>query len=403
MAPSSRSRRAHGAMNSQRQRPTVHSDLPRTGGYVRDAKSIRYSGPPKRILPPEAGSERAAKTARTETAVNPSSQGQPPLQQTSDQDINIQGSSFSQGRDSGSLSQPGDPAAPAAIPNSMPQLLARSREASVPTFSFSGREPNPASQNTTDSGSGNSHSYQRSSQELIYIDDNEAGESIPSNQPMPAISIPSSDRIKISQSDNEAFEQLTLCARRQFIATLDNKRVTWPVEQAFPGLSATRDMYKNAVTRVRDLYKTWKNKSLDLALRKFNNWILTLTPRQAHKIRASMDFILVNQAIASRFELSWVFDIFPWAQQVISIDDCSTLGQDWLKYITTQLMTMTYFASLTEQDFMHCSKLRTYNKWNRHAVLHMFDDLHTCKRFQDKLSIGDFPQRLKPAFRIRRG
>ncbi|PWY63032.1 hypothetical protein BO70DRAFT_29558 [Aspergillus heteromorphus CBS 117.55] len=66
-------------------------------------------------------------------------------------------------------------------------------------------------------------------------------------------------------------------------------------------------------------------------------------------------------------------------------------------------MTMTYFASLTEQDFMHCSKLRTYNKWNRHAVLHMFDDLHTCKRFQDKLSIGDFPQRLKPAFRIRRG
>lgn len=243
--------------------------------------------------------------------------------------MNRPGSSLPQSQNLTGLSQPGHTTAVATTPNTaaMPQSLQRPREASVSVHSFSEQEPNPDSQS---SGSGNSQSYRQSSQEWSLADYDGSQES-GLTQPEPAIPTHSSDRIRVSKADSEAFEEVTLCARRQFIATLDNKRVTWPVEQVFPGLSATREMYKNAVARVRDLYKTWKNKSLDLALRKFNNWILTLTPRQVQRIRGSTDFVLVQQAIASQFEFSWVFDVFPWAQQVLCIDDCSSLGRDWLQ------------------------------------------------------------------------
>ncbi|OJJ67006.1 hypothetical protein ASPBRDRAFT_359436 [Aspergillus brasiliensis CBS 101740] len=65
-------------------------------------------------------------------------------------------------------------------------------------------------------------------------------------------------------------------------------------------------------------------------------------------------------------------------------------------------MTLTYFASLNEQHFMNPSGTTTPNKWNRYLVLCMFDNLHACNRFRDRLSIDDFPQRSVPAIRMRR-
>lgn len=241
----------------------------------------------------------------------------------------MRGASFSQGRDSSGLSQPEK--AGVALPTSdsiaMSQPSQSPQEHSVPVHSFSEREPDPDSQTIE---SETPQLRQQYTQDWLFTDYNELQESRLA-RPKSAIHTHSSDHIRASPSDVEAFKEMTLCARQQFIATLDNTNVAWPVEQAFPGISANRALYKNRVTRVRALYRTWKNKSLDLALRKFNSWILTLSPRQMQKFRNSTDFILVYQAIASQFEFSWVFDVFPWAQQVLSIDDCSDLARDWLK------------------------------------------------------------------------
>ncbi|OJJ67007.1 hypothetical protein ASPBRDRAFT_359422 [Aspergillus brasiliensis CBS 101740] len=242
MAPSTR-RPLLNSINSQQERPAAPAPpstdlpLPSTGSHVRSTASISHSRPPKRIVPLEPRPERAPKTARTETGRNSSSQTRAPLREVPEEDMNMRGPSFSEGQDSGGLFQP------------EPTL----REASVPAPSFSVTEPNPDSQT---SGSGDSQSYRQSPQEWLFGDYDEPRERI-LPQPRPAVSIPSSDRIKILQSSADAFERVTLCARRQFIAMLDNTRVTWPVEQVFPDLSANREIYKNAVTRVCDLYKTW--------------------------------------------------------------------------------------------------------------------------------------------------
>ncbi|OJJ78420.1 uncharacterized protein ASPGLDRAFT_62550 [Aspergillus glaucus CBS 516.65] len=60
-------------------------------------------------------------------------------------------------------------------------------------------------------------------------------------------------------SAHDAFLKLDQLARQQFIMSLNNWEVEEPVEHVFPSMSANDAMFRTAVQKVRDLYKTWKN------------------------------------------------------------------------------------------------------------------------------------------------
>lgn len=46
---------------------------------------------------------------------------------------------------------------------------------------------------------------------------------------------------------------------------LNNREVEEPAQRAFPAMSANDTILRNAVQKVRDLYKTWKNRTLSEA------------------------------------------------------------------------------------------------------------------------------------------
>ena len=60
-------------------------------------------------------------------------------------------------------------------------------------------------------------------------------------------------------SSHEAFLKLDKLARHWFIMGLNNWDVEEPVQQTFPLMSTSHTIFSDAVQKVHDLYKTWKN------------------------------------------------------------------------------------------------------------------------------------------------
>jgi hypothetical protein len=77
----------------------------------------------------------------------------------------------------------------------------------------------------------------------------------------------------MSESEREAFVNLDLFARRWFIATLSNKYLDQPVRDTFPEMNSFHPRYKEAKEKVRNLYKTWKNRTLSEAQKWMQHWL----------------------------------------------------------------------------------------------------------------------------------
>jgi hypothetical protein len=212
--------------------------------------------------------------------------------------------------------------------------------------------------------------------------------------------------------NKEAFDMLEHHARRQFIASLDNRCLTWPVERTFEGMLPSHPTYTEAVQKVRELYKTWKNRSLELAERHFHTWLLS-KPRDEEDWQQCIDFKRLRSVLTEDFDPWWVLIIFPWANVAVSYDDCTKLGKYFLKcklnilYYIIQInlldctIQLIVRARLTALHRTKPRQLWQLARYDREFLLQCFDDLHNQHTFKGRLSINDFPPRRVPVARMR--
>lgn len=74
--------------------------------------------------------------------------------------------------------------------------------------------------------------------------------------------------------EDEAQIRIERFARQQFMCTLNNQELEAPVRRVYPGMSPIHRSYKEAINKVRDLYKTWKNRTLTEASKIFEEIII---------------------------------------------------------------------------------------------------------------------------------
>ncbi|KAA8642565.1 hypothetical protein EYZ11_010760 [Aspergillus tanneri] len=163
-------------------------------------------------------------------------------------------------------------------------------------------------------------------------------------------------------------------------------------------MSPSNKIYQEFEKRVRDLYKSWKNKTLDNAVLTFRRW--GQLPGNEGVFDCE-DQKALRKIISNNYVPSWSAEIFTFAHQVISYQECTELGKRWLRYVTIQLMLRTRLNEL--YDFKYKGKSESLSKHNRSYLLAAFDALHKLHTFSD-MSLDDFPfcQTHGPRPRVRR-
>jgi hypothetical protein len=129
-------------------------------------------------------------------------------------------------------------------------------------------------------------------------------------------------------SEKAAYAKLERLARQQFLCSLSNTNVEQPVKATFPFMSPNHRDYQYACRRVRDLYKTWKNRSLKCAEDFFEQWLM-VPGNESHRTVTS--FQLLKDALLQQYSDSWVLSVFPWAHEAFSVDECSQYGRKFLQ------------------------------------------------------------------------
>lgn len=99
------------------------------------------------------------------------------------------------------------------------------------------------------------------------------------------------------------------------------------MQQVFPGMPASHPTFKQAVIKVHDLYKTWKNHTLNDAHTVFEELIVSGLSQLQNKRRLKV----IGMNLTINFNKSWLPYIFGWTDKVVTFDDCSHMGIYWLR------------------------------------------------------------------------
>ncbi|OJJ84371.1 uncharacterized protein ASPGLDRAFT_327773 [Aspergillus glaucus CBS 516.65] len=104
--------------------------------------------------------------------------------------------------------------------------------------------------------------------------------------------------------------------------SLNNQEVEEPVEHVFPSMSANDAMFRTAVQKVHDLYKTWKNQMLTEADCVFRDIAVIAGDR----LSEVQDFKILGAWLSEHFQEWWLSHVFPWAEEVVRWNECSPNG-----------------------------------------------------------------------------
>lgn len=128
-------------------------------------------------------------------------------------------------------------------------------------------------------------------------------------------------------SAHDGFLKLDQFARQQFIMGLNNREVEEPVQRAFPAMSANDAIFRNTVQKVRNLYKTWKNRTLSEADSVFRDIAFVV----GDELSVLRDFKALGARLSEHFKEWWLSRVFPWAEEAVRWDECSPDGMRWVK------------------------------------------------------------------------
>ncbi|KAN0066637.1 hypothetical protein V8E54_013169 [Elaphomyces granulatus] len=191
----------------------------------------------------------------------------------------------------------------------------------------------------------------------------------------------------------QAFGKLELYARQWYICTFSNANIDQPIQMAFPGMSANKPTYRKAVSRVRQLYKNFKSRTLNDAEKWFGLWTNSKENAKYLRIKKATKLQL---ALFEKFEAHHFPAVFSWATRAISFEECSPNGQDFLRYAFVQLVSRARFHAL------HC-QCRTDPKFMKHSreyLLAAIDGLRSKEKW-NVLALRDFPLKEQSASAVK--
>jgi hypothetical protein len=132
----------------------------------------------------------------------------------------------------------------------------------------------------------------------------------------------------VSIDCEQAFGMLELYTRQWYICTFSNAHIDPPIRMAFPGMSSNEPTYRKAVSRVRQLYKNFKSRTLTDAEKWFGLWT---NSKGNGKYLEITDVAKLQLALYKNFEAYDFPSVFSWATRAISFEECSPDGQDFLR------------------------------------------------------------------------
>jgi len=128
------------------------------------------------------------------------------------------------------------------------------------------------------------------------------------------------------------FTLLERNARRFFLTTLSTKCINDVVNAAMPHIRSDSLVYHEARTKVRNLFKTWKNRTLDCAVEWFRDWLDL--PGSGQFVKET-DFYKLATAVGSQFTLQDARRVFHWAVESVEFDQCTSTGRAFIKCMTS--------------------------------------------------------------------
>jgi hypothetical protein len=130
----------------------------------------------------------------------------------------------------------------------------------------------------------------------------------------------------------EMFTLLERNARRFFLTTLSTKCINDVVNATMPHIRSDSLVYHEARTKVRNLFKTWKNRTLDCAVEWFRDWLDL--PGSGQFVKET-DFYKLATAVGSQFTLQDARRVFHWAVEAVEFDQCTSTGRAFIKCMTS--------------------------------------------------------------------
>jgi hypothetical protein len=132
----------------------------------------------------------------------------------------------------------------------------------------------------------------------------------------------------VTSDMSESFRRLESYTRRWYITTFSNQNVEQPIQAAFPYMSPNHAVYRQAVQRVRSLYKSYKSRTLQDAEKWFSRW---LAGKGNGNYAAETSFKVLKGRLSGAFQLEWLSQVFTWATSSIDFKACTPRGRRFLK------------------------------------------------------------------------
>jgi hypothetical protein len=149
----------------------------------------------------------------------------------------------------------------------------------------------------------------------------------PSSQPS---SNPSIQSEIYTLSECNRFTRLEQYAHQHFLSRLNIKALNNLVQAAFPNMSLNHPIYQTAITKVRSLYKVWKFRTLQEAKACFNTWLEISRNRAYSK---EINPCKLKGVLNKQYSKEWTQQIFRWSTEAVSINNCTSEGLAFLRYI----------------------------------------------------------------------
>jgi hypothetical protein len=142
-------------------------------------------------------------------------------------------------------------------------------------------------------------------------------------EPSPFVNI-----VTARETSHDAFPGLDQLARQQFMMNLDNRHAEVVVHRACPSMSANYERFREALLKVRDLFKTWKNRTLSNTQTIVNNIAVEEGLEGLQHMRTLQD---LGDLLTSRFHQSWLNNVFSWATEAVNFDDYFHSELQWVR------------------------------------------------------------------------
>ena len=127
------------------------------------------------------------------------------------------------------------------------------------------------------------------------------------------------------------FTALERNARRFYISSLSTHGIYEVVDATMPHIRSDEPVYHEAKTKVRNLFKTWKNRTLACAEEWFRDWLDLPGNRKYSK---QTDFVKLVKAVRRKSTLQDAKRVFHWAVESVEFEQCSPTGRAFIKCMT---------------------------------------------------------------------